>query len=174
MKIQMIKDKIGDKWQSLSAEAKRQVRADIEDLRLELLKSGWSERKFKEALNLQKISKKRELTPEEYEKFKHIVQFDLDDKQRHELEKNTSVNGYKISREGRTTIVPSSKAQASNVKDYHDGEDAVERNNETGLDSEFDPEKYQYIPEPMEPGTEIPADFDPNYAEENTAPNLNM
>jgi hypothetical protein len=73
MKIQMIKDKIGDKWQSLSAEAKRQVRADIEDLRLELLKSGWSERKFKEAIRLQKISKKRELTPEEYESFKHIV-----------------------------------------------------------------------------------------------------
>jgi hypothetical protein len=52
MKIQMIKDKIGDKWQSLSAEAKRQIRSDIEDLRLELLKSGWSERKFKEALRL--------------------------------------------------------------------------------------------------------------------------
>lgn len=174
MKIQMIKDKIGDKWQSLSAEAKRQVRADIEDLRLELLKSGWSERKFKEALRLQKISKKRELTPEEYEKFKHIVQFDLDDKQRHELEKNTSVNGYSISREGKTTKVPNSKEQASNVKDYHTGEDAIERNNETGLDSEFDPEKYPYIPEPMEPGTEIPTDFDPNYTEDTSSPNWNL
>jgi hypothetical protein len=103
------------------------------------------------------------LTDKELERFEHIIKYDLDDMQRHELEKNLTVNGYRISREGTKTRVPHSDAQSGNTKDHHTGDDADERSSETGLDSEFDPEQFQYIPEPMEPGTEIPADFDPHY-----------
>lgn len=70
--------------------------------------------------------------------------------------------------------MPASDAQSGNVTDHHRGEGSDERSNETGLDSEFDISKYAYIPEPMTPGTEIPADFDPNYGPEETAPNLHQ
>ena len=48
----MIQAKIQDRWSSLSAEAKRLVRDDVNELRKEFIKSKWSERKFKEALRL--------------------------------------------------------------------------------------------------------------------------
>ena len=51
-KIEMIQAKIQDRWSSLSAEAKRRVRDDVNELRKEFIKSKWSERKFKEALRL--------------------------------------------------------------------------------------------------------------------------
>lgn len=162
-KIELIKNKVQEKWSSLSAEAKRKIQADISELRKDMLKNKWSDMKFKEALRLQKLSQKRELTDKELERFEHIIKYDLDDMQRHELEKNLTVNGYRISREGTKTRVPYSDAQSGNTKDHHTGDDADERSSETGLDSEFDPEQFPYIPEPMEPGTEIPADFDPHY-----------
>lgn len=52
-KIEMIQAKIKDRWSSLSAEAKRRVRDDVNELRKEFIKSRWSERQFKEALRLQ-------------------------------------------------------------------------------------------------------------------------
>ena len=64
------------------------MRDDVNELRKEFIKSKWSEKQFKEALRLQQISKKRELTDEEKKKFSDIVRFDLDDSQRAELEKN--------------------------------------------------------------------------------------
>jgi hypothetical protein len=129
---------------------------------------------FREALRLQAISKKRELTDKEKEKFSQIVRFSLDDAQRAELEKNLYANGFRIPREGIKTRVPASDAQSGNVADHHKGEGSDEKSNETGLDSEFDISKYAYVPEPMTPGTEIPADFDPNYGPEETAPNLRL
>ena len=102
------------------------------------------------------------------------MRFDLDDSQRAELEKNLYVNGFRIPREGNTARVPASDAQSGNVTDHHKGEGSDERSNETGLDSEFDISKFAYVPEPMNPGTEIPADFNPDYGPEETAPNLRM
>ena len=52
-KIDMIQAKIKDRWSSLSPEAKRQVRADVMDLRQEFIRSRWNEKRFKEALRLQ-------------------------------------------------------------------------------------------------------------------------
>ena len=150
------------------------MRDDVNELRKEFIKSKWSEKKFKEALRLQQISKKRELTDEEKKKFSDIVRFDLDDLQRAELEKNLYANGFRIPREGNTARVPASDAQSRNVTDHHKGEGSDERSNETGLDSEFDISKFAYVPEPMNPGTEIPADFNPDYGPEETAPNLRM
>lgn len=170
----MIQAKIQDRWSSLSAEAKRLVRDDVNELRKEFIRSRWSEKKFKEALRLQQISKKRELTDEEKKKFSDIVRFDLDDSQRAELEKNLYANGFRIPREGNTAKVPASDAQSGNVTDHHKGEGSDERSNETGLDSEFDISKFEYIPEPMEVGTEIPADFNPDYGPDETVPNLRM
>ena len=167
-KIDMIQAKIKGRWSSLSPEAKRQVRADVMDLRREFIRSRWSEKRFKEALSLQRASRTRALTPAEEKKFADIVKFDLDDAQRDRLQKNLYANRFRIPREGRRTRVPASDAQSGNVTDHHKGEDAVERSNETGLDSEFDPEKYEYVPEPMEPGTEIPADFNPEYGPDQT------
>ena len=109
-KIEMIQAKIQDRWSSLSAEAKRQVRDDVNELRKEFIRSRWSEKQFKEALRLQQISKKRELTDEEKKKFSDIVRFNLDDSQRAELEKNLYVNGFRIPREGNTAKVPASDA----------------------------------------------------------------
>ena len=162
-KIDMIQAKIKDRWSSLSPEAKRQVRADVMDLRQAFIRSRWNEKRFKEALRLQQTSRKRALTKDEEKKFADIVKFDLDDAQREMLQKNLYANGFRIPREGFKTKVPASDAQSGNVTDHHKGEDAIERSNETGLDSEFDPEKYEYVPEPMAPGTEIPADFNPEY-----------
>ena len=173
-KIGMIQAKIQDRWSSLSAEAKRRVRDDVNELRKEFIRSRWSEKQFKEALRLQQISKKRELTDEEKKKFSDIVRFDLDDSQRAELEKNLYANGFRIPREGNTAKVPASDAQSGNVTDHHKGEGSDERSNETGLDSEFDISKFEYIPEPMTPGTEIPADFNPDYGPDETVPNLRM
>ena len=167
-KIEMIQAKIQDRWSSLSAEAKRQVRDDVNELRKEFIRSRWSEKKFKEALRLQQISKKRELTDEEKKKFSDIVRFDLDDAQRAELEKNLYANGFRIPREGHTARVPASDAQSGNVTDHHKGEGSDERSNETGLDSEFDISKFEYVPEPMEVGTKIPADFNPDYGPDQT------
>ena len=167
-KIDMIQAKIKDRWSSLSPEAKRQVRADVMDLRQEFIRSRWSEKRFKEALRLQQTSRKRALTPAEEKKFADIVKFDLDDAQREMLQKNLYANGFRIPREGFKTRVPASDAQSGNVTDHHKGEDAIERSNETGLNSEFDPEKYEYVPEPMAPGTEIPADFNPEYGPDQT------
>lgn len=96
------------------------------------------------------------------------MRFSLDDMQRDQLEKNIYANRFRIPREGRTTRVPASNAQSGNVTDHHRGEDSAERSNETGLDSEFDVSKYAYIPEPMDPGTEIPADFNPEYGPDQT------
>jgi hypothetical protein len=84
-KIEIIRSKVEDRWSSLSAEAKRQIRADIDSLRKELLQSKWSENRFREAVRLQDLTKTRELTPEEQEKFEHIIRFDLDDVQRGKL-----------------------------------------------------------------------------------------
>ena len=109
-KIDMIQAKIKDRWSSLSAEAKRRVRDDVMELRKEFIKSRWSEKQFKEALRLQRVSKTRELTDEEKKKFSDIVRFGLDDAQRAELEKNLYANGFRIPREGRTTKVPGSDA----------------------------------------------------------------
>ena len=78
-KIDMIQAKIKDRWSSLSPEAKRQVRADVMDLRQEFIRSRWSEKRFKEALRLQQTSRKRALTKDEEKKFADIVKFDLDD-----------------------------------------------------------------------------------------------
>lgn len=167
-KIDMIQAKIKDRWSSLSPEAKRQVRADVMDLRQEFIKSRWSEKRFKEALRLQQASRTRALNKDEEKKFADIVRFDLDDAQREILQKNLYANRFRIPREGRRTRVPASDAQSGNVADHHKGEDAVERSNETGLDSEFDPEKFEYVPEPMAPGTEIPADFNPEYGPDQT------
>ena len=167
-KIEMIQAKIQDRWSSLSAEAKRQVRDDVNELRKEFIRSRWSEKKFKEALRLQQASRTRALTKDEEKKFADIIRFDLDDAQREMLQKNLYANGFRIPREGRKTRVPSSDAQSGNVTDHHRGEDAIERSNETGLDSEFDPEKFEYVPEPMAPGTEIPADFNPEYGPDQT------
>ena len=167
-KIEMIQAKIQDRWSSLSAEAKRQVRDDVNELRKEFIRSRWSEKKFKEALRLQQASRTRALTKDEEKKFADIIRFDLDDAQREMLQKNLYANGFRIPREGRKTRVPSSDAQSGNVTDHHRGEDAIERSNETGLDSEFDPEKFEYVPEPMAPGTEIPADFNPQYGPDQT------
>lgn len=167
-KIEMIQAKIQDRWSSLSAEAKRQVRDDVNELRKEFIRSRWSEKKFREALRLQQTSRKRALTKDEEKKFADIVKFDLDDAQREMLQKNLYANGFRIPREGFKTRVPASDAQSGNVTDHHKGEDAIERSNETGLDSEFDPEKYEYVPEPMAPGTEIPADFNPEYGPDQT------
>ena len=167
-KIDMIQAKIKDRWSSLSPEAKRQVRADVMDLRQEFIKSRWNEKRFKEALSLQRASRTRALTKDEEKKFADIVRFDLDDAQREMLQKNLYANRFRIPREGRRTRVPASDAQSGNVADHHKGEDAVERSNETGLDSEFDPEKFEYVPEPMAPGTEIPADFNPEYGPDQT------
>ena len=164
----MIQAKIQDRWSSLSAEAKRQVRDDVNELRKEFIRSRWSEKKFKEALRLQQASRTRALTKDEEKKFADIIRFDLDDAQREMLQKNLYANGFRIPREGHKTRVPSSDAQSGNVTDHHRGEDAIERSNETGLDSEFDPEKFEYVPEPMVPGTEIPADFNPQYGPDQT------
>ena len=84
-KIDMIQAKIKDRWSSLSPEAKRQVRADVMDLRQEFIRSRWNEKRFKEALRLQQTSRKRALTPAEEKKFADIVKFDLDDAQRARL-----------------------------------------------------------------------------------------
>lgn len=78
-KIEMIQAKIQDRWSSLSAEAKRQVRDDVNELRKEFIGSRWSEKKFREALRLQQTSRKRALTKDEEKKFADIVKFDLDD-----------------------------------------------------------------------------------------------
>lgn len=158
----------------MSPEAKRKVRADVDELRRGLLRQRRSEMSWEEALRLQRISKKRELTPAEKEKFGKIVRFDLDDAQRARLENNLYANGFRIPREGRSATVPASDAQSRNVVDHHRGEDSGDRSNETGLDSEFDVGKFAYSPEPMKPGTEIPADFDPNYGPDETSPNLNL
>ena len=84
-KIDMIQAKIKDRWSSLSPEAKRQVRADVMDLRQEFIRSRWNEKRFKEALRLQQTSRKRALTKDEEKKFADIVKFDLDDAQRARL-----------------------------------------------------------------------------------------
>lgn len=68
--------------------------------------------------------------------------------------------------------MPASDAQSGNVTAHHKGEGSDERSNETGLDSEFDIGRYEYVPEPMAPGTEIPADFNPEYGPDETSPNL--
>lgn len=70
--------------------------------------------------------------------------------------------------------MPASDAQSGNTQDFHKGEDAAERSNETGLDSEFDVSKFAYVPEPDAPGTEVPADFNPEYGPEQTSPNLSL
>ena len=75
----MIQAKIKDRWSSLSPEAKRQVRADVMDLRQEFIRSRWNEKRFKEALRLQQTSRKRALTKDEEKKFADIIKFDLDD-----------------------------------------------------------------------------------------------
>jgi len=173
-KIAAIRKKVEPRWQSLSAEAKRKIRADIDFLRDKIFKSSWSKKQYEEALRLQRESRKRELTPEEKERFAYIIRFGLDDVQRGKLRNNLVANGFQIPREGRKTIVPKSDAQSGNVRDFHTGEDSKERSNETGLDSEFDISKYEYVPEPMEPGTEIPADFNPEYDPSSTAPNLHL
>jgi hypothetical protein len=51
-KIELIKNKVQEKWSSLSAEAKRKIQADISELRKDMLKNKWSDMKFKEALRL--------------------------------------------------------------------------------------------------------------------------
>jgi len=163
-KIEMIQAKVKDRWSSLSPEAKRQIRGDVDDLRRKFLESRWSEKQFEAALRLQRISRKRALTADEEKKFSQIVQFGLDDEQRERLEDNLYSNGFRIPREGRTATVPASSAQAGNVTDHHGGADSAERRNETGLDTEFDISKFEYVPEPMEPGTKVPADFNPEYA----------
>lgn len=171
-KVDMIQDKVKDRWDGLSPEARRRIRSEILDLRKQLLQSAWNERQFKEALRLQGVSKERELTDKEMEKFGAIIRFNLTDEQRARLLKNVYQNGYRVPRGGRTAVVPSSDAQAGNVKDFAAGEGADEIRNETGLDATFDPEQFAYIPEPMQPGTKVPADFNPNYGPEDVQPNL--
>ena len=162
-KIEMIQAKIGERWASLSPEAKRQIRDDVTELRAELIKSRWSDMQFKEALRLQRLSREKELNDKEKEKFARIVKYSLDDTQRSKLLSNLYANGYRIPRLGRTTIVPHSDAQSGNGGAFASGENADEVRNETGLDSVHDMKKFEYVPEPMEPGETIPADFDPQF-----------
>ena len=160
-KIELIQTKVKDIWDSLSVDAKREIKTTISDLRKELLIIRNSELKFKEALSLQRQSETRKLSAEEQKKFADIVKYDLTDEQREILFKKAWPEGVK--KYSYKVKIPNSKDQSGNVQDYHSGEDSIERRNETGLDTIVDVSKYPYIPEPMEPGEIAQSGFYPEF-----------